>query len=117
METISLKKLFNNYENFLDKEVKVNGWIRTNRDSKTFGFIVLSDGTIFSTLQIVYDESLSNFKEVAKYNVGCSLNVIGKIVHTPDAKQKFELHATEISLEGACDETYPIQPKNILLNS
>lgn len=111
METISLKKLFNNYKDYIDKEIKVDGWIRTNRDSKTFGFIVLSDGTIFSTLQVVYDDTLTNFKDVAKYNVGCSLNIVGKVVPTPDAKQDFELHATSISLEGPCDESYPIQPK------
>lgn len=107
---ISLREIFENKE-YIGKTVKVSGWIRTNRDSKTFGFIVLADGTIFSTLQVVYDEKLSNFKEIAKLNVGCALIVKGELVATPDAKQAFELHASEIEIHGACDETYPLQPK------
>ena len=108
---INLKDLFTNYENYIDKDITVNGWIRTNRDSKTFGFIVLSDGTIFSTLQVVYDEKLDNFKDICKLNVGCALTINGTLISTPDAKQKFELHAKSIELNGPCDETYPLQPK------
>lgn len=81
---IDLKDLFKNSDNYLEKEITVNGWIKTNRDQKTFGFIVLSDGTTFNTLQIVYDENLQNFKEIAKLNVGCSITVKGKIISTPD---------------------------------
>lgn len=110
-KSINLRKLFKESEKYIGKEVTVTGWIRTNRDSKTFGFIVLSDGTIFSTLQIVYDEKLKNFADIAKLNVGCAITVKGNIVATPEAKQKFELHATDIVLNGPCDETYPIQPK------
>ncbi|MCQ2609255.1 MAG: asparagine--tRNA ligase [Lachnospiraceae bacterium] len=108
---IDLRILFEKSKDYLDKEISVNGWIRTNRDSKTFGFIVLSDGTCFNTLQIVYDEKLENFKDIAKLNVGCSLIVKGKLVATPDAKQAFELQATSIEICGTCDETFPIQPK------
>ena len=108
---VNLKDLFTNCENYIDKDITVNGWIRTNRDSKTFGFIVLSDGTIFNTLQVVYDEKLDNFKDICKLNVGCALTINGTIVSTPDAKQKFELHAKKIELNGPCDETYPLQPK------
>ena len=110
-KAINLRELFNESDKFIGKKVKVNGWIRTNRDSKTFGFIVLADGTIFSTLQVVYDEKLPNFKDIAKLNVGCALNIEGTIVSTPEAKQKFELHADNIEVEGSCDETYPLQPK------
>ena len=110
-KAIDLKTIFNESDKYIGQKIHVNGWIRTNRDSKTFGFIVLSDGTIFSTLQIVYDEKLSNFSDVAKLNVGCAINVLGTLVATPEAKQKFELHAEEITVEGPCDETYPIQPK------
>ena len=110
-KTVSLRELFTETEKYLDKNVHITGWIRTNRDSKTFGFIVLSDGTIFSTLQVVYDEKLPNFKDIAKLNVGCALSINGVVVATPDAKQKFELHATNIKVEGPCDETYPLQPK------
>lgn len=108
---IDLKDLFKNSDNYLEKEITVNGWIKTNRDQKTFGFIVLSDGTTFNTLQIVYDENLQNFKEIAKLNVGCSITVKGKIISTPDSKQKFEMQAKTITLDGNCDTTYPIQPK------
>ena len=110
-KSINLRELFKESEKYIGKEITVTGWIRTNRDSKTFGFIVLSDGTIFSTLQIVYDEKLKNFADIAKLNVGCAITVKGNIVATPEAKQKFELHATDIVLNGPCDETYPIQPK------
>lgn len=108
---INLKDLFTNYDNYIDKDITVNGWIRTNRDSKTFGFIVLNDGTIFTSLQVVYDEKLDNFKDICKLNVGCALTINGTIISTPDAKQKFELHAKRIELNGSCDETYPLQPK------
>ena len=108
---ISLFELFRNSEKYYDKDVTVSGWIRTNRDSKNFGFIVLSDGTIFSTLQVVYDENISNFKDIAKLNVGCALTITGTIISTPTAKQQFELHAKEIIINGPCDETYPLQPK------
>ena len=108
---INLRELFKESDKYIGKKISVTGWIRTNRDSKTFGFIVLSDGTIFSNLQVVYDDKLSNFSEVAKLNVGCALRVDGTVVATPEAKQKFELHAESIVVEGPCDETYPIQPK------
>ena len=111
METISLRNLFKNYESYADKDIAVNGWIRTNRDQKKFGFIMLSDGTVFSNLQVVYDEKLTNFSDIVKLNVGCSLYIEGVLKLTPDSKQKFELQAKRIDLLGPCDETYPIQPK------
>ena len=110
-KSINLRELFKESDKYIGKDITVTGWIRTNRDSKTFGFIVLSDGTIFSTLQVVYDEKLSNFSEISKLNVGCALTIEGEVVATPEAKQKFELHATSIVVNGPCDETYPIQPK------
>ena len=110
-KSINLKEIFKESDKYIGKKVNVTGWIRTNRDSKTFGFIVLSDGTTFNTLQVVYDEKLPNFSEVAKLNVGCALRIDGTLVATPEAKQKFELHAENVSVEGPCDETYPIQPK------
>ena len=111
MENLSLKKLFNNFNTYENKDVSITGWIKTNRDSKTFGFIMLSDGTYFSNLQIVYDNTLSNFSDIVKYGVGCSLSILGTVILTPNAKQPFELHAKEITLIGGSDETYPLQPK------
>ena len=110
-KAVNLVDIFGESDKYIDKNIIVNGWIRTNRDSKSFGFIVLSDGTTFNNLQIVYDDKLSNFNEISKLNVGCAITVSGTIISTPEAKQKFEMHADEIILNGPCDETYPIQPK------
>lgn len=106
---IDLKQVFTN--DYTNKNIKISGWIRTNRDSKNFGFIVVSDGTIFNTLQIVYDDTLPNFSQITKFSVGCSITAEGVLIPTPEAKQPFELKATKIELMGECDETYPIQPK------
>ena len=111
MENLSLKKLFNNFKSYVNKDVAITGWIRTNRDSKSFGFIMLSDGTCFSNLQVVYDDKLNNFSEIVKFGVGCSLSIEGTVIETKEAKQPFELHAKKITLIGKSDETYPLQPK------
>ena len=111
MENLSLKKLFNNFKSYVNKDVAITGWIRTNRDSKSFGFIMLSDGTCFSNLQVVYDDKLNNFSEIVKYGVGCSLSIEGTVIETKEAKQPFELHVKKITLIGKSDETYPLQPK------
>lgn len=94
-----------------EKTVLVQGWIRTNRDQKEFGFINLNDGSTVTNLQVVYDKDLDNFEEVSKFRVGCSLSVYGKVILTPEAPQPFELHASKIVLEGDCPEDFPIQPK------
>ncbi len=108
---ISVKELQNQAAKLNDEIVLVQGWIRTNRDQKEFGFINLNDGSTVNNLQIVYDKVLENFDEISKYRVGCAVNVYGKVVLTPNSKQPFELHATKITLEGDCPENYPIQPK------
>ena len=92
--------------------VEVNGWARTLRISKNFGFIELNDGSYFKNLQIVIEEeTLSNFKEVAKLNVGSAVRVKGVLVLTPDAKQPFEVKATSVEIEGASTPDYPLQKK------
>ena len=92
--------------------VQLQGWIRTNRDGKSVSFIALNDGTYFDNAQIVYtSDALSNYDEVSKFLTGTAISVVGKLVLTPDMKQPFEIQATEISLEGACDNTYPLQKK------
>ena len=98
-------------EKFLDKEVTVGGWVRSVRDSKTFGFIVLHDGSFFETLQIVYHDSMENFAEISKLNVGAAIIVKGTLVATPQAKQPFEIQAEEIIVEGASAPDYPLQKK------
>ncbi len=111
MNLTSIRQLYRERGGVDHDSVTVGGWVRSIRDSKTFGFIMLSDGTFFESIQIVYDDSLPNFAEISKYNVGSALVVTGKIIETPDAKQPFEIHATEIILEGASTPDYPLQKK------
>ncbi len=108
---ISIRKLQSCASSVLEEIVQIEGWIRTNRYQKEFGFINLNDGSTVNNIQIVYDKNLENFDEVSKYRVGCSLTVYGKVVLTPNQKQPFELQAKKIVLEGDCPENYPIQPK------
>ena len=91
--------------------VQLEGWIRTNRNNGSIGFIELNDGSYFKNCQIVYSNELDNYDEVSKYLTGCSLSVCGKFKLTPDSRQPFELEATEIILEGNCENTYPLQKK------
>ena len=111
MELTSVRELFRNRDEYLGKEVTVGGWVRSNRDSKTFGFIVLNDGTFFEPLQIVYADKLDNFEEITKTNVGAALIVKGILTPTPEAKQPFEIQADEIVVEGASTPDYPLQKK------
>ncbi len=111
MELTEIRDLYKDAAKYAGKDVTIGGWIRTNRDSKTFGFIVLSDGTDFRTLQVVYGEGISNFEEVAHFGVGTAVVCKGEIVMTPDAKQPFEMQAKEVTLEGASPSDYPLQPK------
>ncbi len=109
---IRIKNLYDNSKGYQDKEIIIKGWIRNNRDQKEFGFIDLNDGSCFETLQIVYESKiLTNFKEVSKFRVGSSIEVKGKVVLTPKAKQPFEVKASNIILIGDSLENYPIQPK------
>ena len=111
MDLTDIKELYRNREAYLEKEVTVGGWVRSIRDSKTFGFIVVNDGTFFETLQIVYSDSLANFETISKLNVGSAIVARGKIVATPQAKQPFEMQADEIMIEGASTADYPLQKK------
>ena len=111
MELISIRDLYRNKEEYLGKKVTVGGWVRSVRDSKTFGFIVLNDGTFFETLQIVYSDKLDNFAEISKLNVGSAVIVEGELVATPEAKQPFEIQATAVVVEGQSTADYPLQKK------
>ena len=111
MDLTNIKELFRNKEEYFDKEVTVGGWVRGNRDSKSFGFLVVNDGTFFEALQIVYADKLENFDKITKLNVGSAVVAKGKIVATPDAKQPFEMQATEIMIEGESTPDYPLQKK------
>ena len=111
MELITVRELFKNTDAYVGKTVEVGGWVRSVRASKAFGFIVLSDGTFFSPLQVVYHDTMENFAEISKLNVGAALIVKGTLVATPDAKQPFELQADEVTVEGASTPDYPLQKK------
>ncbi|NMB28072.1 MAG: asparagine--tRNA ligase [Tissierellia bacterium] len=108
---LKIKEIFREPEKFLNKEVEIEGWIRTLRSSKKLGFIEVNDGTFFSNLQIVFDEGLENFKEVEKLPISSAIVVKGLLVSTPGAKQPFEIQAKEIVVEGPSDNDYPLQKK------
>ncbi|MBR5406856.1 MAG: asparagine--tRNA ligase [Lachnospiraceae bacterium] len=111
MELTDIKELYKNKEQYFDKKVTVGGWVRSIRDSKTFGFIVMNDGTFFEPLQIVYGDRLDNFDMINKLNVGAALIVTGTLVATPQAKQPFEIQADEVVIEGESTPDYPLQKK------
>ncbi|MDD7146937.1 MAG: asparagine--tRNA ligase [Lachnospiraceae bacterium] len=111
MELVSIRELYHEKEKYVGKKITVGGWVRSIRDSKTFGFIVLSDGSFFETLQIVYADALPNFEQISKLNVGSALIITGTLVETPQAKQPFEIQAEEICIEGESTADYPLQKK------
>ena len=111
MDLTDIRELYREREKYIGKEVTVGGWIRSIRDSKTFGFIVVNDGTFFEPLQIVYSDKLDNFEKISKLNVGSAIVVRGIIVATPQAKQPFEMQADEVMVEGASTADYPLQKK------
>ncbi len=111
MSCITIKSLYKETNKYLDKKIKISGWIRSIRDGKSFGFIVINDGTFFNTLQIVYDDKLDNFMEISKLNVGSALIIEGVLVETPNAKQPFEIQAEKIIIEGTSSSDYPLQKK------
>lgn len=111
MEHLTVRALFKNPHAYLGREIEVSGWVRTLRDSKTFGFIELNDGTFFTNLQIVFEQTLANFAAVVKYGVSTAIRVQGQLVESPGAKQPFELRAGRIELEGECPPDYPLQKK------
>ena len=107
----TVRELFLNYPTMNGKVVTLEGWIRTNRSQKEFGFINFNDGSFFSNVQIVYEQNLENFKDIQKFRVGCSLEVTGELVLTPSLKQPFEIHASDVKMLGDSPEDFPIQPK------
>ena len=111
MEKVTIKDLYRNTENYIDKTVEVAGWVRTVRDSKAFGFIELNDGSFFNNLQIVFNDKLANFEEVRKLTISSSIIVNGKVVKTENAKQPFEIHADSVEIFNLADADYPLQKK------
>ena len=106
-----IKNLYSNIDKFDGKEITVDGWVKTVRDSKTFGFIELNDGTFFKNIQIVFDDSLENFADICKLTISSTIAVTGKFVKTEGAKQPFEIKATKIDTQYIADSDYPLQKK------
>ncbi len=109
--SIDLRDIFKNKDEYLNKEVTIQGWIRNHRKQKEFGFIDFSDGTCFKHLQVVYDNKLSNFADITKLRIGSAITVIGKITPSLKNSDDVEMQTTSVTLEGDCDEDFPIQPK------
>ena len=108
---IDVRDIYKDVNEYLNKEVVLNGWIRNHRKQKEFGFITFFDGTVFESVQIVYDKKLENFDEIQKLRVGSAISVKGLVVKSPKEGQEFEIQASKIKLEGDCPEDYPLQPK------
>ena len=108
---IDAKELYEKIDEFMEKEVTIQGWIRNHRKQKEFGFIDFSDGTCFNHIQVVYDDKIDGFDDIQKYHVGSAIEVSGKVVASPKEGQAFEIQASKVVLLGDCPEDYPIQPK------
>ena len=111
MELITNRELFKNTAAYADKEITLGGWVRNRRASSNFGFLMMSDGTFFSQVQVVITDQMENFAEISKINIGAALIITGKLVLTPDAKQPFEIQAKSVEVEGPSTPDFPIQPK------
>lgn len=111
MDSVVIKDLYRKSENYYSKEIKVSGWVRTVRDSKTFGFIEINDGSFFKNLQVVFDNTLNNFDEICKLTLSSSITVVGDLVKTENAKQPFEVKAKSVEVIALSDPEYPLQKK------
>ena len=111
MQKQDVRKLYENTNAYDGKEVTVGGWIRSVRNSKTFGFMDLNDGTCFNGVQVIFDDKLNNFEQVEKLNTGSSVLVSGTLVLTPEMRQPFEIHAKNVEVLSSTDESYPLQKK------
>ena len=111
MENILVKELYRNTDKYVGKEIQVSGWVRTVRDSKTFGFIELNDGSFFKNVQIVFSDDLANFSDICKLTISSTIIVKGNVVKTENAKQPFEIKATNVEVFDVADSDYPLQKK------
>ena len=111
MKNVLVKELYRNTNEFSNKSVTLQGWVRTVRDSKTFGFIELNDGSFFKNVQIVFNDTLNNFSDICKLTISSAISVTGKLVITENAKQPFEIQAESIDILSNSDSSYPLQKK------
>ena len=108
---MDLKDLMKKIEEYEGKEIKLEGWIKNHRKQKEFGFIDFNDGTCFETLQVVYDDSLTDFEEIQKLHIGSAVEINGKIISSEGGKQNYEMRLASIKLLGDCPDDYPLQSK------
>jgi asparaginyl-tRNA synthetase len=108
---MDLKDLMKKIEEYEGKEIKIEGWIKNHRKQKEFGFIDFNDGTCFETLQVVYDDSLTDFEEIQKLHIGSAVEINGKIISSEGGKQNYEMRLASIKLLGDCPDDYPLQSK------
>ena len=108
---MDVKDLYEKKDEFIGKEVEIEGWIRNHRKQKEFGFIDFSDGTCFNPVQLVYNNDLKSFDDIQKYRVGSAIKVIGDLIKSEGKEQSFEIKVKDIELLGDSPEDYPIQPK------
>ena len=111
MDLITVRDLYKNTQKYADQTIEIGGWVRNRRPSKQFGFIMLNDGTYFNPVQVVYNDTIENFAEISKINIGAALIIKGTVVLTPDSKQPFEIQAQTVTVEGPSTGDYPLQPK------
>ena len=108
---IDVRDLYDNLKDYMNKEVTLQGWVRNHRKQKEFGFIDFNDGTFFKSVQVVYDNKLSDFDDIQKIKIGSAIEVVGKVIESPAKGQDFEVQVVSIKLLGDCPDEYPIQPK------
>ena len=111
MEKLTIREIYRNSNNYVGNKVTIEGWVKTVRDSKTFGFLELNDGSFFKNIQVVFDDKLSNFNEISKLSISSSVKVTGNLVKTEGAKQPFEIKADDIKIYNVSDSDYPLQKK------
>lgn len=111
MEKLTIREIYRNTDNYIGSNITIEGWTKTVRDSKTFGFLELNDGSFFKNIQVVFDDKLSNFNEISKLSISSSVKVIGTLVKTDGAKQPFEIKADSVEIYDISDSDYPLQKK------
>ena len=111
MKNLTVNNLYKNTEQYKNKSITIEGWVKTVRASKAFGFIEINDGTFFKNIQIVYTDKLENFEEISKLTISSSIKVNGTLVETENAKQPFEIQANSVEIENLADSSYPLQKK------
>lgn len=111
MNLTTIAHIFADYTKLLDHDISLNGRVRSVRDSKTFGFIELNDGSYLKNIQIVFENTLTNFDEICKLTTGSSITIEGKLVASQGAKQAFEVKASKVTIIGTCPSDYPLQKK------